>query len=121
MPETLRRVEKSPAGSANIMTATLEWLGFMEGVKVRKADDEEEDGMAVASRLVDWALTTPTCREELDAAVEKRKPLKSENIAALKQLRQGKELYIRQKAFLTSRFRRTESRLTQRTTWSGGI
>jgi hypothetical protein len=85
MTETLRRVEKSVAGSENILAATIEWLNEMDKIHPVSGSDE----ITVASKLIDWAVGTTVCREEIEANVEKLKSLKAENLAALKTLKTG--------------------------------
>ena len=85
MKHTLRQVEKSPAGHENILVAVMEWLTHMDSKHCPSADDE----IAVACKLIDWAISTSVCRDQLDANIEKLKTLKSENTAAVKALRSG--------------------------------
>jgi hypothetical protein len=85
MKETLRRVEKSIAGSENILAATIEWLNEMDKNHPVSGGDE----IIVASKLIDWAVGTTVCREEIEANVGKLKTLKAENLAALKTLKTG--------------------------------
>lgn len=89
MRETLRKIEKSPAGNGNIITTTVEWLRYMDSKNIVSEDVDE---IGVASRLIDWAVTTTICREDLDSNVEKLKILKSENTATIKTLRSGTPL-----------------------------
>lgn len=83
MKETLKKVEKSAAGHENILLATRDWLATM-GDKLAS-----ETEMEVACKLIDWAIGTSVCRNEMDSDIEKLKTLKSENIAAIKALRTG--------------------------------
>jgi hypothetical protein len=84
--EIIRKIEKSPAGEEGIILAAKEWLGTVDS---RNADEIDE--ITTASRLIDHAITTTTCRAELDVNLEKLKTLKSEHTAALKSLRQSFE------------------------------
>lgn len=81
MKQTLKLVEKSPAGHENILKAVVEWL-TMDPKHIPKADEA-----AAASKLIDRAIGTSVCRDELDAQIEKLKTLKSENSATAKALR----------------------------------
>jgi hypothetical protein len=85
MKDTLKRVEKSVAGSENILAAATEWLNEMD----KNHPVQETDEITVASKLIDWAVGTTVCREEIDANVEKLKTLKAENLAAVKTLKTG--------------------------------
>ncbi len=82
MKETLRLVEKSASGNENILTATIEWLTYMD-----PKHPPPSDGIGVASQLIDWAAATTVCRDELDANIEKLKLLKSETASTMKTLR----------------------------------
>lgn len=90
MKQTLKRVEKSGAGSENVLGATVEWLNEMDPKHPISGDDE----IVVACKLIDWAVATTVCREEMDANVEKLRTLKSENLAAVKTLKAGMALYF---------------------------
>lgn len=83
MKETLKKVEKSTAGHENILLATRDWLATMGDKLVPETE------MEVACKLIDWAVGTSVCRNEMESDIEKLKPLKSENVAALKTLRTG--------------------------------
>jgi hypothetical protein len=85
MKETLKRVEKSGSGSENVLAATVEWLNEMDA----KHPVSEDDEIVVACKLIDWAVGTTVCREEIDANVEKLKTLKSDNLAAVKTMKAG--------------------------------
>jgi hypothetical protein len=106
LKDTLRQIEKSPAGSENILNAAIQWLGYMDN----KYSSPENDEMDVACGLIDWAICTTICRDELDADIEKLKTLKAENTAALKTLRTGNFLFRLE--MLTCRIGREESRVT---------
>ena len=82
MKETLRLVEKSASGNENILTATIEWLTYMD-----PKHPPPSDGIGVASQLIDWAAATTVCRDELDANIEELKLLKSETAGTMKTLR----------------------------------
>lgn len=84
MKETLRLVEKSASGNEIILTATIEWLTYMDPKHPPPSDET-----SVASQLIDWATATTVCRDELDANIEKLKLLKSENATTMKTLRSG--------------------------------
>ena len=83
--DTLRQIEKSPAGSDSIFTAALEWLDYMDST----CPPPDGNQVAVASKMIDWAIGTIVCRDELDIDFEKLKTLKSENTAAIKKLKSG--------------------------------
>jgi hypothetical protein len=83
MKETLKKVEKSTAGHKNILLATRDWLATMGDKLVPETE------MEVACRLIDWAVGTSVCRNEMDSDIEKLKTLKSENVTAIKTLRTG--------------------------------
>ena len=101
LKDTIRQIEKSAAGDEKILTAVVEWLRYVDTKKT-----PENDEMGVACILIDWAIGTALCRDELDADLEKLKALKSENAATLKTLRSGK---TRPCAILIYRNRRKES------------
>jgi hypothetical protein len=105
MRDTIRQVEKSTSGDENILAATIQWLKYMDP----KYSAAEADEIGVASKLIDWAVGTSICRDELDSNIEKLKALKSENLATLKTLRSG-----RSPPTLNTNFRkgREESRVT---------
>lgn len=84
MKETLRKVEKSTAGHENVLIATKEWLATM-GDKL--VPDTE---MQIACKLIDWAVGTSVCRNDMESDIEKLRILKSETTAAMKTLRTGK-------------------------------
>jgi hypothetical protein len=86
MKETIRKIEKSAAGNENIITATIEWLTYMDPKHPPSTSDNE---IAIACRLIDWAIGTTICREDLESNIEKLRILKSENANTLKTLRTG--------------------------------
>jgi hypothetical protein len=88
MKDTLRQVEKSPAGSETVLSATIDWLTYMDTKHPPRSDDE----IIVASKLIDWAVGTTVCRQDLEANLEKLKTLKSESSAEIKTLRSGNSL-----------------------------
>jgi hypothetical protein len=81
--ETIRMVEKSAAGSDVILQAITFWLRDMDPKSVVEEWDE------VACGLIDWAIITRTCREEMEFDQEKLKGLKGEYTTKVKQLRLG--------------------------------
>jgi hypothetical protein len=85
MTETLKRVEKSGGDIEKILAAAIEWLNEMD----KSHPMSEVDEITVASKLIDWAVGTTICREEIEANVEKLKTLKAENVAAVKTLKTG--------------------------------
>lgn len=89
MKDTLKKIEKSPAGHENVLAATMEWLGTMGNKKVPETE------IKVACTLIDWAVGTSVCRDDMESDVEKLRILKSENAAAIKALRTGIPIYNR--------------------------
>jgi hypothetical protein len=90
MKETLKKIEKSSAGHEIILATAKEWLVHMDDKTTLPPDTgSPEEEMSVASKLIDWAIGTATCRDDLDSNIEKLKSLKSENTATGKQLRTG--------------------------------
>jgi len=85
MKETIRTIEKCASGHENILAATREWLMYMDP----KHPPAEGDEILVASKLIDLALCTSVCRDELDNNVEALKTLQKENLATQKTLRTG--------------------------------
>ena len=83
MKETLKKIEKASAGHENVLAATMEWLGTMGDKYVPETE------MEVACSLIDWAVGTSVCRDDMESDVEKLRILKSENAAAIKALRTG--------------------------------
>jgi hypothetical protein len=86
MKETIRAVEKSASGHENILAAAIEWLKFMDPKHPPQDDDDE---IAVASKLIGWAICTSTCRDELDKNIEALKTLQKENLATVKTMKTG--------------------------------
>jgi len=88
--EMIRVIEKSAAGSKVIQESVIEWLSFMDGKVMSQIDGEGEvDDVFLAAILVDWAVSSATCREEMEANLESLRVVKIENAAALKTLRTG--------------------------------
>ena len=79
-------MEKSPAGDEMIPFAAKEWLSHIDS---RSTDDATD--LMIASRLIDHAIMTATCREEMDSNLEKLKSVKTEYTATVKSLRQSYE------------------------------
>jgi hypothetical protein len=90
MKETIRTIEKCASGHENILATTREWLKYMDP----KHPPREGDEIFVASKLIDWALCTTVCRDELETNVETLKTLQKENLAAQKTLRTGTSPHI---------------------------
>jgi hypothetical protein len=86
MKETIRTIEKCASGHENILAAATEWLKYMDPKHLPAEDNE----IAVASKLVDWASCTSTCREEFDNNIEALKTLQKENLATVKTIKTGK-------------------------------
>ena len=90
MKETIRTIEKCASGHENILAATREWLKYMDP----KHPPREDDEIFVASKLIDWALCTAVCRDELETNVETLKTLQKETLAEQKTLRIGTSPHI---------------------------
>jgi len=85
MRETIRAIEKCASGHENILAIAKEWLRYMDP----KHPPVEGDEILVASKLIDWALCTSVCRDELDQNVEALKTLQKDNVSTVKTLRTG--------------------------------
>lgn len=90
--ETLQKIEKSKAASDQFLVAAVEWLDYMD--QRNHSLDVEANEIGIASKLIDWAVTTPMCREDLDINIEKLKTLKSETTATLRKLKIGASLSL---------------------------
>jgi len=88
--ETIRIIEKSAAGSKVIQESVIDWLSFMDEKMMSQVDREGEvDDVFLAAILIDWAVSSMTCREEMEVNIESLRVLKSEISATLKTLRTG--------------------------------
>jgi len=88
--ETIRIIEKSAAGSKVIQESVNDWLVFMDEKFMSQLDGEREvDDVFLGAILIDWAVSSVTCREEMEVNIESLRVLKSENAATLKTLRIG--------------------------------
>lgn len=83
MKDTLKKIEKSPAGHENVLAATVEWLTAMGDTYIQETE------MEIACKLIDWAAGTTVCRDDMESDIEKLRILKSENVTAIKALRTG--------------------------------
>jgi hypothetical protein len=90
--EILRKIEKSRADDDQLLAAAIQWLAYMD--QRNPPSDMEAQETGIASKLIDWAVTTPLCREELDSNIEKLKTLKSETTATLRKLKIGTHLSL---------------------------
>jgi uncharacterized membrane protein YkvA (DUF1232 family) len=86
--ETIRKVEKAASGADVIRESVVEWLTFMDP-KVMARVEGEVDDLVLASMLIDWAVSSKSCREEMDANIESLRVLKTENTQSVKTLRSG--------------------------------
>ena len=88
--ETIRIIEKSAVGSKVIQESVIDWLSFMDEKMMSQVDREGEvDDVFLAAILIDWAVSSMTCREEMEVNIESLRVLKSEISATLKTLRTG--------------------------------
>lgn len=88
--ETMRKIDKSAAGSEIIQKSVIEWLTFMDPRVMAKIDVKKGvDDMVLATMLIDRAISSATCREEMENNLEALRLLKSANTAAAKALRTG--------------------------------
>src|ERR1700737_1318820 len=72
MKEKLKKIEKSSAGHEIILVTAKEWLVHMDDkTTLPPSTGSPEEEMSVASKLIDWAIGTATCRDDLDSNIEK--------------------------------------------------
>jgi hypothetical protein len=89
--ETIRKIEKSAAGNKVIKEAVMEWLAYMDPKVMSQLEGKgkEADDIHLAAILIDWAISSTTCRNEMETNLETLRILKNENTASLKTLRTG--------------------------------